>query len=607
MKLSKRSAWMSAAYILAASSAAYSTASVADIICSDGSVDTWPGGVVVNNYTVTNTSSDALSWQLDLDFENTVTVTNIWNASAITNGDIVTVSGPSLGAGQSVTFGFQGAYSGSIETPTCEAEFVDPDDGTDPTEPTEPTDPTDPTEPAEDVPFRIDESGNVTKAGEILPMNCVSWFGLEGQHEPKDAANNADGAPMELYMGNMWWANESEGTGRTIESTMEEIVAKGVKVIRLPIAPQTLDATNAQGIGDIQSGGVLKNHESVRQNNARQALTDFIIAADSYDLNVIIDIHSCSNYLGWRAGDLEATPPYVDADRQDYDYDREGYACGAGAGDGVTLQEYNETIWKQNLAEIAGLPAELGVDNIIGIDIFNEPWNYTWPEWKALAESAYETISSVNDNMLIIVEGIGSGKADGTEVAHGALTHNPNWGENLFGFADDPLNIPKNRLILSPHTYGPSVFVQKHFLDQTDENCKDLEGDAAGAAGCDIVIDPEYLAIGWDEHFGYLREQGYAILIGEFGGLMDWPLSASPYYSDLWSHVSSTVDKEWQTALVDYMTDKNIEGCYWSLNPESADTGGLFEHAYSEANPGGWGEWLEMDTEKLSLLENLWK
>ncbi|MDA7747370.1 glycoside hydrolase family 5 protein, partial [Psychromonas sp.] len=454
-----------------------------------------------------------------------------------------------------------------------------------------------------------DDSGNVVKAGEVLPLNCVSWFGLEGQFEPKDAANNPGGAPMELYLGNMWWANSGAGTGRTIEQTMQEIVAQGVNLIRVPIAPQTLDATNEQGIGDVQAGGVLKNHEDVRQLNSRQALTDFIIAADKYDLNVIIDIHSCSNYLGWRAGDLEASPPFVDADRQDYNYTREDYSCSfEGIGEGVTVQEYNEQLWKENLAEIAGLSKELGVDNILGVDIFNEPWNYTWAEWKTLAESAYETISAVNDDMLIVVEGVGSSLKDGTLVEHGSADYTPNWGENLYGFADAPLNIPKNRLILSPHTYGPSVFVQNHFLDKTQTECADLEGDAAGAAKCDIIIDATSLAKGWDEHFGYLREQGYAVLIGEFGGMMDWPLGADTYYQELWSHASTTVDKEWQTALVNYMDEKSIQGCYWSLNPESADTGGIYEHAHdAESNPAGWGEWKEMDPEKLSLLEKLWK
>src|SRR5690606_11399423 len=72
--------------------------------------------------------------------------------------------------------------------------------------------------------FRVDADGNITKDGSIFPVQCGSWFGLEGQHEPKDAENNANGAPMEMYVGNMWWAD----TGRTIQQTMTEIKQLGI-------------------------------------------------------------------------------------------------------------------------------------------------------------------------------------------------------------------------------------------------------------------------------------------------------------------------------------------------------------------------------------------
>ncbi|MEJ2419569.1 MAG: hypothetical protein P8Y45_22115 [Exilibacterium sp.] len=55
--------------------------------------------------------------------------------------------------------------------------------------------------------------------------------------------------------------------------------------------------------------------KSVRQANARQALEVFIVLA----------------------GRLDATPPYVDATREDYEYTREDYACGAAA-DGVCAE-----------------------------------------------------------------------------------------------------------------------------------------------------------------------------------------------------------------------------------------------------------------------------
>lgn len=445
--------------------------------------------------------------------------------------------------------------------------------------------------------WRVNESGKITRDGTVFPVQCGAWFGLEGQHEPKDAENNPNGAPLEMYVGNMWWAD----TGRTIQQTMSEIKDLGINVIRLPIAPQTLDPNDPQGIGDVRSGGVLKNHESVRQTNARQALEDFIKLADQNDLQVIIDIHSCSNYVGWRAGRLDANPPYVDATREGYDYTREEYSCGGG---GEIDHPYNEQIWLENLRTIAGFEESLGVDNILGIDIFNEPWDYTWDEWATLAEKAYRAINEVNQNVLVVVEGVGSVTSDGTEVDHGSLDSNPNWGENLYGFATRPLDIPKERLVLSPHVYGPSVFVQSAFL--TGE-CAELEGDDAGRADCQITITPSKLAEGWQEHFGYLRDQGYAMIVGEFGGNMDWPRNTRAAEQEMWSHITTNVDEQWQNAFVDYMIEKDIEACYWSINPESADTGGLYEHSYvPDVNESGWGTWLNLDTRKTSLLQRLW-
>jgi endoglucanase len=457
--------------------------------------------------------------------------------------------------------------------------------------------------------FRVDATGNITKNGTILPVKCGNWFGLEGRHEPSNDPTNPSGAPMELYMGNTFWANGGAGTGRTIQQTMTEITGMGINVVRFPIAPQTLNANDPQG-----KAPFLKNHPSVRATNARQAMEDFIKLADQNNIDLIIDIHSCSNYLGWRAGRLDARPPYVDKDRQNYDFKRENYSC-APAGAGVIVHEYNKTIWLNNIKEIAGLPAKLGVDNILGIDIFNEPWDYTWADWKSLSESAYEAINSVNPNILVVVEGI-SGSAnnqDGTPatittVPHGNLDTTPNWGENLFEAGANPLNIPKSRLVFSPHTYGPSVFVQKHFMDPAQPQCAALEGEAAGDADCNIVINPSRLRPGWDEHFGYLRAQGYAMVVGEFGGNLDWPAKGTVTDQNRWSHIPvGVVDGQWQNAFVDYMIEKKIQGCYWSINPESGDTSGWYGHAYDPvSNTGGWGEWRAFDARKTNLLNRLW-
>jgi len=460
--------------------------------------------------------------------------------------------------------------------------------------------------------FRVNPAGRITKNGTVFPVRCGSWFGLEGRHEPSDDPVNPSGAAMEQYIGNTSWANGGAGTGRTIAQTMSEIAGMGINVIRLPLVPQTLNANDPQG-----TGSVLKNHSSVRIANSRLALETMIRAADAANIEVMLDIHSCSNYVGWRKGRLDARPPWTDATRDNYDFKRENYSCASTNNPSTvtTTHPYNQTMWLDNLRTVAGLGTALGVDNIIGIDIFNEPHDYTWAEWKAMTEAAYAAINAVNPNTLLFVQGVGTnaGAQDGspttvTPVPHGVVATNPNWGENLFEAGTNPINIPKERLVYSPHTYGPSVFVQKMFMDPAQTACAGLEGDAAGDANCNIVINPTLLRQGWEEHFGYLKQQNYAIVVGEFGGNMDWPLGqASVRDRDRWNHITPGVDTAWQNAFVDWMVSKGIEGCYWSINPESGDTAGWYGHAYDPiSNESGWGQWLNFDQRKTNLLNRLW-
>src|SRR5262249_42506417 len=318
---------------------------------------------------------------------------------------------------------------------------------------------------------------------------------------------NPSGAPMEQYIGNTFWANGGQGTGRTIQQTMSKIAAQGINVIRLPLVPQTLNANDPQGRDPF-----LKNHASVRIANSRLALETMIVAADQAGIEVMLDLHSCSNYVGWRKGRFDARPPYADANRDNYDFKREDYSCAATNNPpSVThIQAYDSTRWLADLRTLAGLGQQLGVDNIIGIDIFNEPHDYTWADWKTLAADVFTAINSVNPNTLVFMQGV-SGTAnneDGTpdtitQVPFGTSGNNPNWGENLFEAGGSPPAIRKDRLVFSPHVYGPSVFVQRQFLTPaTQPQCAGIDGDAAGDAKCNVVINPTLLRAGWEEHFG---------------------------------------------------------------------------------------------------------
>jgi aryl-phospho-beta-D-glucosidase BglC (GH1 family) len=418
---------------------------------------------------------------------------------------------------------------------------------------------------------------------------------------------------MEQYIGNTFWANGGQGTGRIVQQTMQEIAAMGINVIRLPLVPQTLDANNPQGRDPF-----LKNHSSVRVPNSRLALEQMIVAADQAGIEVLLDLHSCSNYVGWRKGRLDARPPWTDANRDNYDFKRENYSCAAtGNPPSVTVTHpYNTTLWLDNLRTLAGLGAQLGVDNIIGIDIFNEPHDYTWAEWKSLTEQAYGAINAVNPNILLFVQGVGTnaGTQDGTPNTVTARAtwragDQPQLGREPLRGGGQPTGHPARPAWSSHHT--PTA------LRCSCRRCSWIPPSPPATASkatppampdCRIVINPTLLRQGWEEHFGYLKDMGYAVVVGEFGGNLDWPLGqASIRDRNRWSHITPGVDAQWQNAFVDYMVEKGIEGCYWSINPESGDTAGWYGHAFDPiSNTSGWGEWRPFDDRKTALLRRLW-
>lgn len=458
--------------------------------------------------------------------------------------------------------------------------------------------------------WAVDSKGNITLNGTPFRVKGGSWFGLEGRSELASDEKNPGGAPMELYMGNVFWSSSD----RTLASDATEIKNLGFNCIRMPVAPQTLDDEDLQG-----RDPNLKNTESVRIQGAFTALKAVVKACADAGLYVLLDMHSCSNYVGWRAGRLDARPPYADANREDYEFTREDCSCAASGNPSTVtrIQAYDVSKWLADLKKLAGLGKEIGVDNIMGIDIFNEPWDYSWSEWRSLIDQAYEAISSVNPNILIFAQGIGgtNGNQDGTtdtkeDTPHGDKRTNPNWGENLFEAGQNPPKMPKSKLVYSPHCYGPAVCTQPMFADlDAQPECEGLVEDAFGDKKCQIVIKPAKLIPGWHEHFGYLRALGYAICIGEFGGNMEWPNKSESRHQKRYSYLTNrNSDEQWQQVFVDYLIQEGVyNSFYWSINPESADTYGIFKSPYDPiSNKSGWGTWSGTDSKKLALLNKLW-
>ncbi|MBJ8192122.1 cellulase family glycosylhydrolase, partial [Bacillus cereus] len=112
-------------------------------------------------------------------------------------------------------------------------------------------------------------------------------------------------------------------------------------------------------------------------------------------------------------------------------------------------------------------------------------------DWRLAAQRAGNAILSVNPNWLILVEG----------VDHNVQGNNSQywWGGNLTGVANYPvvLDVP-NRVVYSPHDYGPGVSSQPWFNDPAF---------------------PSNLPAIWDQTWGYISKQTIApVRVGEFGG-----------------------------------------------------------------------------------------
>jgi endoglucanase len=170
---------------------------------------------------------------------------------------------------------------------------------------------------------------------------------------------------------------------------------------------------------------------------------------------------------------------------------------------------------------------------VVAFDLHNEPHaSATWgsgnmaTDWRLAAQRAGNAILSVHPDALIIVEGV--------EIHAGNYYW---WGGNLRGVAAAPVQLSApDHVIYSPHEYPSSIYAQSWF----------------GAADY-----PANLPGVWDATWGNVAATA-PVLVGEFG-----------------TKLESDSDKKWLASLVQYIKTKNMSFTYWSLNPNSGDTGGI--------------------------------
>ncbi|NLE02987.1 MAG: glycoside hydrolase family 5 protein [Fibrobacter sp.] len=197
---------------------------------------------------------------------------------------------------------------------------------------------------------------------------------------------------------------------------------------------------------------------------------------------------------------------------------------------------------------------------VIGFDLNNEPhgkikdggasWGTgnTLSDWNTAAQKCGNAILAVNSNVLIIIEGV-------EQVGSTSYW----WGGNLRGVATHPIVLSKKeKLVYSPHEYGPEVFQQPWFDDSAF---------------------PDNMEAIWDQSFGFISRLNIApLFIGEFG------------INDMKSYNNKA--GIWFTRFLKYMADHSLSWTFWSLNPNSGDTGGMLKY-----------DWVSIEQWKLDALK----
>ncbi|HKE15699.1 MAG TPA: glycoside hydrolase family 6 protein [Kofleriaceae bacterium] len=339
--------------------------------------------------------------------------------------------------------------------------------------------------------------GKLFRNGTELRISGLNWFGLETQNR---------------VLHGLW-------TGRQLASFLSDIKSKGFNALRLPLSPQTIRHGFPIDSGPWQG----EDFAALDGQDGRTALEWTLTKAKQAGVFVLLDFHTCDPArLG--AG-LPGSP----------------IACS-----GYSLQSWISDI--QSLAQLS-----LSFDNVVGIDLTNEPHALTWSAWAGLVSQAGQAALAINPGITIWVEGVGNVSANG-----GFST---NWGGNLFE-AGAISGIPANRLVFSPHAYGPSVSVQSYFSDPAY---------------------PDNMPGIWNTHFGHLSSQGFTVVVGEFGG----------HYTT--SPTESQNDRLWQDEFVDYLLARGTpNNFYWAVNPNSGDTGGVL-----------LDDWSTWNNDKVALLQRL--
>ena len=350
--------------------------------------------------------------------------------------------------------------------------------------------------------LHTDGSKILDKDGKEVWLTGVNWFGYN------TGTNTFDGL----------WNSE-------LVTSVEAIADHGFNLIRVPMSAELI---NQWSEGEYPKANYNNAYnEELNSMNSLEIFDYFLKLAEENGLKVMPDIHSAETNAS-------------------------GHTVNLWYTDKVTVKDYYHALewladrYKDN-------------DTIIAFDLKNEPhgkpnegdaaaiWNDSKDanNWKYVAETAASKVLAKNPNVLIMVEGIEiypkNIKKNGDYSSTNSDDYYFNWwGGNLRGVKDYPIDLGKyqDKLVYSPHDYGPTVYQQPWF--EGDYTYKSLMKDC------------------WKDNWFYIQDQDIApLLIGEWGGFMTEP------------------NLTWMTYMRKLIKDNHVNHTFWCFNANSGDTGGL--------------------------------
>lgn len=356
--------------------------------------------------------------------------------------------------------------------------------------------------------------------GNEVSLTGIAWFGNE--------------TPNNSYHG--LWAN-------TFDDILDKVADNGFNILRVPLSVELVNEWRQGNYPKADSINEYINPD-LKNKNSLEIFDISIATCKKKGIKVMLDMHRIIN----------------------------GSQSNIWTNEKYSVEDYEEC-WKW-LAE-----HYKNDDTVIAVDLFNEPHGKAYRQeefakwdnstdinnWKYEAEKVGKQILDINPNLLIIIEGIETYPKEGQDYSTKDINnfYGTWWGGNLRGVKDYPVNIKKyeNKIIYSPHDYGPGVSSQPWFEK-------------------DFTKDSLYKDV-WKPNWFYIQEENIApLLIGEWGGVLD-----------------GSNNEKWLKYLADFIKENKINHTFWCVNPNSGDTGGILGYDFKT-----------IDTAKMALVTpTLWK